>query len=65
MKSAVLAGLAILGGLYVAGVTTPVSTVVIAVAFAPVYLVIVSVTLCKLLGLDPDISDLRPVRPEQ
>ena len=64
VKAAVLAGLAILAGLYWAGVITPVAAVVIAVAVAPLYLVFISLVLCQLLGLDPDITDLRPVRPK-
>jgi ABC-type transport system involved in cytochrome bd biosynthesis fused ATPase/permease subunit len=64
IKAAVLAGLAGLGLLSWAGLLTPRAALVTGVVFVPVYLVLVASVLCKLLGLNPDVTDLRPVHRE-
>ena len=65
LKAAAIAAFCGLGFLYWAGVIESASAILTLVLWIPVYFVLVSVVLSKWLGLDPDISDLRPVSPEE
>jgi len=65
MKVAALVALAGVAFLYVTGVIASVSAIVTLGAMVPVYFVLVAALLSKWLGLDPDITDLRPVDPEE
>jgi hypothetical protein len=64
MWGSAIAALAALGALYWAGMVTEHVAGFVLVVLFPVYLLLAASVLSKWLGYDKDVSDLRPVSPE-
>jgi hypothetical protein len=65
VRVAALAALCAIGVLYWAGAITSPPTIIALILSLPVYFILVAVLLSKWLGLAPDVTDLKPVSPDE
>lgn len=65
LRAAAVAGLAVVGSLYWFDQITPFAAVFTLVVLFPTYLLVAAAVLSKWLGLDKDVTDLRPVVRER